>query len=321
MRLRENGMIENLKPVAVFAKVAETGSFSAAAKALGMSAPVVSQHISQLEKRLDTALIYLSTRSLSLTDAGQRFAIHARNMLDALGDGFEELAGDTQTPSGTLSVALPALILESVFMDWLAQYAAQFPDVHLRLSFDDHFKDLVREGYDLAIRSGAMVDSSLKMRKLMDGELAPVGTRELVEKHGPFNRPSDLEREGVPWIGTHLAVHNLTFRKTDGGNEFETISPKANIVVDSALGAVKLIERGVGFGFAPQFYIQSARHEGRLVEVMQGWETDPIGVYAVWPANSGGRSLSRHLINFLETECMPNLPVGVKRSGKTKRPD
>lgn len=313
-------MIENLKPMAVFAKVAETGSFSGAAKALGMSAPVVSQHISQLEKRLDTALIYRSTRSLSLTDAGRRFAIHARHMLDALADGFDELAGDTQTPSGTLSVALPALILESAFMDWLARYAAEFPDIHLRLSFDDQFKDLVREGYDLAIRSGAMVDSSLKMRKLMDGELAPVGTRELVEKHGPFTRPSDLEREGVPWIGTHLAVHRLTFRQTGGGNDFEAISPKPDILVDSALGAVKLIERGVGFGFAPRFYIQSARHEGRPVEVLEGWETDPISVHAVWPANSGGRSLSRHFINFLETECMPNLPAGIKRSSNAKRP-
>ena len=313
-------MIENLKPVAVFAKVAETGSFSGAAKALGMSAPVVSQHISQLEKRLDIALIYRSTRSLSLTDAGQRFAVHARHMLDALSDGFDELAGDTQTPTGTLSVALPALILESEFMDWLADYVARFPDVHLRLSFDDHFKDLVREGYDLAIRSGNMTDSSLKMRKLMDGELAPVATKELLEKHGPFNRPSDLERPEVPWIGTHLPVHKLTFRRTNGGNDFEAISPKPGIMVDSALGAIKLIERGVGFGFAPRFYIESARHEGRLVEVLQDWETDPIGVYAVWPANSGGRSLSRHLINFIETECLPKLPAGMKRSLKAKRP-
>ena len=313
-------MIENLKSVAVFAKVAETGSFSAAARALGMSAPVVSQQISQLEKRLDTALIYRSTRSLSLTDAGQRFAIHARQMLDALADGFDELAGDTQTPSGTLSVALPALILESAFMDWLAEYASRFPGVHLRLSFDDHFKDLVREGYDLAIRSGTMTDSSLKMRKLMDGELAPVATRELIEKYGPFDRPSDLERKEVPWIGSHLPVHKMTFRRTDGGNDSEAISPRPGITVDSALGAIRLIERGVGFGFAPRFYIQSARHEGRLVEVFKNWETDPIGVYAVWQANSGGRSLSRHLINFIETDCLPNLPAGVKRSTTAKRP-
>ncbi|WP_075995289.1 LysR family transcriptional regulator [Salaquimonas pukyongi] len=313
-------MIENLKPVAVFAKVAETGSFSGAAKALGMSAPVVSQHISQLEKRLDTALIYRSTRSLSLTDAGRRFAVHARNMLDALADGFDEVEGDTQTPSGTLSVALPALILESTFMDWLACYIAKFPQIHLRLSFDDQFKDLVREGYDLAIRSGAMVDSSLKMRKLMDGELAPVATPEMIEKHGPFNRPSDLEREDVPWIGTHLAVNRLTFRQTGGGNDFEAISPKPNIMVDSALGAIKLIERGAGFGFAPKFYIESGRHEGRLAQVLDNWETDPIGVHAVWPANSGRRSLSRHFINFLEDECLPNLPAGLKRTASAKRP-
>ena len=115
-------MIENLKPMAVFAKVAETGSFSGAAKALGMSAPVVSQHISQLEKRLDTALIYRSTRSLSLTDAGRRFAIHARHMLDALADGFTSLLQSWRALHRLLAILLLLLVPVHVGVAWFYGY-------------------------------------------------------------------------------------------------------------------------------------------------------------------------------------------------------
>ncbi|MCB1385817.1 MAG: LysR family transcriptional regulator [Nitratireductor sp.] len=301
-------MIENLKSVAVFAKVAETGSFTAAAKALKLSAPVVSQHISQLEARLDTALVYRSTRSLSLTDAGQRFAIHARRMLDAMEDGFEELADETESPKGTLSVALPALILDSAFMDGLAEYVRRYPDIQLRLSFDDAVKDLVKEGYDLAIRGGVLEDSTLKARKLLQGELLPVGSPGLLEALGPISQPSDLEADHIPWIGAQSMNRKLAFRRIGGGNEVQHIVHKNKIVVDNSLGALKLIERGVGIGYAPRFYLQNHREPGLLAPVLPDWVTEPVGIYAVWPANSGSRSLSRHFVSFISEEFLPNLP-------------
>jgi len=291
-------MIENLKSLAVFSRVAETGSFTAAAKALHLSAPVVSQHISHLEKKLDTALVYRTTRSLTLTDAGNKLAAHASQMLEAAESGFDELTDARKEPSGLLSIALPGAVADSIFMDGLAEYIHAFPKVHLRLSFDDNLKDLVREGYDVGIRAGELPDSNMKARKILQGQLIPAATPELIKSLPSINNPSDLERQGLPWINSNFRQRPAKFKRRNS-NQFQTVTPQPIVTLDSMMASARLLERGIGIGFVPKFHFVRLEAEGILVNVLPEWEEEPIDVYAVWPANSGSRSLSRHFVTYL----------------------
>ena len=152
----------------VFAKTVETGSFRGAARALGLSPSVVSHHVAQLEAGLDVALLYRSTRRLTLTEPGRKFFAAAREMVAAAERGLELVAVNSENPSGHLSVAVPAALLSETLFDDLAGFAAAFPQVALTMHFSDTQVDLIREGIDVAIRAGTLKDSALKSKKLFE---------------------------------------------------------------------------------------------------------------------------------------------------------
>ena len=191
-------MLPKLKSLAVFAKVAETGSFSAAANVLGISAPVVSQHISQLEKTLDTALIYRSTRSLTLTEAGQRLSIHAQNMLDAAETGLEELQNVMNSPRGKLSVSMPTFMASPKFTKLLAAFCDAYPDVIMEITYETGHHNLNESGYDLAIQVGDLSDSNFMVKKLTEGHACLFASPDLVERFGRADVPQDIFDKGYP---------------------------------------------------------------------------------------------------------------------------
>jgi len=159
-------MLDELRQIAIFAKTVDHGSFRAAAQALRLSPSVVSHHVGQLEKNLGTALLYRSTRKLSLTPDGERLLEAAHNMINAAETGLQLISQQSNEHSGVLRVTVPALFTQSFLTEQLAEFTLEYPKVHLTLDFSEFRRDLIADGFDLAIRAGDMKDSSLKSQLL-----------------------------------------------------------------------------------------------------------------------------------------------------------
>ena len=309
-------MLPNLKALGVFAKVAETGSFAGAAKALNISAPVVSQHISQLEETLDTALVYRSTRSLTLTDAGQKLARHANDMLDAAEIGLETVQSDVREYSGTLSITAPSFLASPGFSKELLAFSEKYPKVNLKISYSTETVNLIDSGFDMAIRIGNLADSNLRARQLMDGYAEIFASPELIAKFGMPKVPQDLIDGDYPWLippmWSELCLHRI-----DNLDEFMKVPLKGRFNLDNGEAEKQMAMLGAGIAILPKMYVEKELEEGSLVQLLPDWISDPVGVYAVWPQNAGSRSLTRLFIeHFLEYKMLKHGPSVLNHTAK-----
>ena len=289
-------MIDELRALAVFAKTVECGSFRSAAKALRLSPSVVSHHVSALEQRLSVALLYRSTRHLSLTSEGELLYASARNMLRAAEQGLDEISGRSQQPLGHFRMTLPAFFSRcSDIVGNIAVFARQFPKVALTIDFSDQQRDLIREGIDLAIRVGELKDSGLKSTKLFDMRRTLVATPEVVAARRDPKHPADLVE--WEWIGLSMRADKKTFVNQNGEHAEVVFAPR--VVVDSVDAACQFAIAGLGLASPPSFLAEPEIRAGRLVEVLPEWEVASLGVYALWPANAAMESMTRRFIAFL----------------------
>ncbi|MEM7241547.1 MAG: LysR family transcriptional regulator [Pseudomonadota bacterium] len=291
-------MLNNLKSLGVFAKVAETGSFSKAAAALGISAPVVSQHITQLETQLDTALIYRSTRSLSLTDAGEKLAAHALKMIEAAEEGLDEIEEGAIEHSGRLTITAPSFLATPALTDVLIEFQAAHPKVDLRVIYSTRLENLIESGIDLAIRVGELQDSNLRAKKILDGYGSLYAAPAFLEAHGRIKTGAEIHRYEGKWIRPLNMSENCLFDKS-GQKEPVPFKLTGGFETDGAEQIRQLALKGAGIAFLTHFYALRDLEDGRLEEILPDWHTAPMGVYAVWPHNTGQRSLTKLFVEHV----------------------
>ncbi|MEO9384059.1 LysR family transcriptional regulator [Chromobacterium phragmitis] len=291
-------MIDELRALAVFAKAVETGSFRAAARTLALSPSVVSHHVSQLENKLGTALLYRSTRKLSMTQDGQALYSHAQAMLQAAESGLNALAGRAAEPSGSLSLTLPAFFARSPLTDQLAAFSRMYPKVELALDFSDEKRDLIRDGIDLAIRIGELPDSALKSRRLFDMPRLTVAAPSLLAEREAPRVPMELAN--WPWLGIRMRPNRKTLSLDP--DEAQTFAFQPRLTVNSIDAACRLAIAGCGLATPPAFLVQEDIAAGRLATVLPEWQVEALGVYAVWPANAARESLTLRLVEHLAGE-------------------
>ncbi|MCG9554509.1 LysR family transcriptional regulator [Vibrio sp. Isolate31] len=153
-------MLNQLRQIVIFAKTVEHGSFRKAAKALHLSPSVVSHHIAKLEEQLGVALLYRSTRKISLTSDGETLLVSAHAMIEAAEDFLNVATKQSAQLMGELSVALPAVLQRTDFVNHIGAFAQLHPNVNIRLDFSDLQRDLVKDGIDVAIRMGSLEDAA-----------------------------------------------------------------------------------------------------------------------------------------------------------------
>jgi DNA-binding transcriptional LysR family regulator len=289
-------MLDQLRQIAIFAKTIDHGSFRAAARALRLSPSVVSHHVTQLEKQLGTALIYRSTRRLSLTPDGERLLVAARAMIDAAEIGLHAVASETHQPSGMLRVTVPAVLAQSKLVDQLAAYAIAHPFVQLSLDFSDLRRELIGDGFDVAIRMGWLKDSSLMVRKLFDVQRRLVAAKSYLETRPDPASPEELS--DWDWLElTPVGFKKMEFRKS--GERTVISKPPSRISVNDALALFRLTRAGVGVAIIPEFLTEADVAAGNLRYVLADWIVEPVGVFAVWPSNAPKDGLVKHFVEFL----------------------
>ncbi|MFY8106560.1 MAG: LysR family transcriptional regulator [Elstera sp.] len=288
-------MIDQLRALAVFAKTVEAGSFRAAAGLLGLSPSVVSHHIAQLEARYGVALLYRSTRKLSLTPDGQRLLASAQAMLLAAEAGLDGLAGQAQDPAGSLRVTLPAVLAMSHWTDDIAAFVRHYPKVALSLNFSDMQRNLIGDGIDVALRLGWLRDSSLKARKLENAPRNLYATPAYIARHPLPQAPVDLI--GWDWIYLSGIAPIAALTGPEGETQRLEFSPR--LTVDDAIAMYRFARAGLGITIGPRFLAEEDVRAGRIVEVLPAWRVEPLGLYAVWPPNARRESLTGRFVDFL----------------------
>jgi DNA-binding transcriptional LysR family regulator len=281
-------MLHELRALAVLAKVVEVGSFRGAARALSLAPSVVSHHISELEARLGVPLIYRSTRKLSLTPAGVRLADDARGMVEAAERGLEGVRAGGASPRGTLRITLPAFLADSSVCSDLAEFTRAHPEVQIVASFSDARRDLLRDGFDLALSIGTLEDSGHRTRRL------GVMRRVLVGVPAFRSAPDEIER--LPFV--HLAARPTTVTVTKKGQDLD-LRFVPTFSVDSAAAIRALLVAGAGVGTLPEVMVREDLVSGRLTEVLPGWRVQPMPVHAVWPSSAVRATLTHRFVEFL----------------------
>ena len=294
-------MLDQLRQIAIFAKTVDHGSFRAAAKALGISPSVVSHHIAQLEDQLGTALLYRSTRKLSVTEDGKRLLADAQAMIAAAESGLQAVANRGREPSGVLRVTVPAVLAQSTLVDRIAQFSAAYPRVQLVLDFSDMRREVIDAGIDVAIRMGWLKDSSLKARKLYDVRRALVASKTYIATRPKPSSPLDL----ADWDWLELSPVRLRPEFSRTGQRAIQIKPSPRISVNDANAIYRLAKANAGLAIVPEFLTHADVREGTMIQLFPEWELASVGVFAVWPPNAPKNSLTTFFVDSLVKSSQP----------------
>ena len=266
-----------LDGIDVFASVVQAGSFSAAARQLGMPATTVSAKIGRLEERLGTTLIQRSTRRMHVTEAGRIYYEHCVAALAALQEAEEHLQAGAEAPSGVLRLTAPPDLSQIVLPAMVQAYVDRYPGAEVELVVTNSPLDLLAQGIDLAVRASPMRDSSLLSRKLASGRLALFASRDYLRRHGAPERPEDLA--GHPVLVMSRVPANYLRLGSDSGAAFD-LAASGRIRADDMQTLRAFVARGSGIGLLPDF----AMIDDSLEKVLPEFATMPNTVYFIYPA-------------------------------------
>jgi DNA-binding transcriptional LysR family regulator len=286
-------MNDRFQELTVFIRAATMGSFSAAARELGLSQPSISRIISELEERLGVRLLLRSTRKVVPTDAGASFLQHAGQILADL-ERADELARNMDSVEGILRVAAPSIVCQRVLIPKLAQFAAHHPKLKIEMMTSDSLQNLVADRVDVAIRFGRLKDSGFVARKLAVLPRILVASPGYIAAHGMPESVDALARHDIivgpvtpqiwPWIFTR-----------QGEDHHARIEPR--FMFDSAEGAIAAAAAGLGIARVATSFCAAEIQSGRLQQVLPDFAPEPVDVHAVYP---GGRATSTKVKLFSE---------------------
>lgn len=290
---------DSLEGVAIFVAAAEAGSFSEAARRLGMSPSAVSQAIGALEKRLGTPLFRRSTRSLSLTDVGDDYLRTVAPALASLRQAADDASGRSGRPAGPLRLTMPRAPFELHIAPVLVAFQERYPDVDLEIAVEARLVDIVKEGYDAGLRYGEHLDGDM-----VAVCVAPAAEAILVAS------PVYLDARGVPGMPDDLREHRAIACRSQGtglvipwtlrrGGDTVSFVPSSAAVVHDLASQIALAVAGLGIASVPAGMAADPVAAGKLVHVMPAW-SHPIGeLYLYFPSRRHQSAALRAFVAFL----------------------
>lgn len=283
--------LKQLQDMALFALVAESGSFTAAARRAGLPKSSVSQRISQLEQAVGLRLLNRTTRQLNLTFAGERYLIHCQEMVQASERADLALKRLRDNPSGRLRITSPAGIGATLLARCNVEFQQRYPDVTLEVSVSDDIRDLVQEGFDVALRTGKPQDSSLIGRRVGLCQRLLVASPAYLAGSPPIDHPQQL--------ATHRCIAHRAWAEwllRRGGEDYRWLLPSTHLT-DNLIYARECALSHAGITLLPQFLTQQPIARGELTPVLPEWETEGNELWLVYP----GRKLnSPALARFID---------------------
>lgn len=281
----------------MFVAVAETGSFTAAAAKLGTSSGQASKLISRLEADLDVRLLNRTTRAVSPTEAGLAYLERLRPLLEEFDDLDMSIRNISQTPRGHLRLTAPLTFGAMELAPALNDFALRYPDIELDVSFTDRLVNLVDEGFDMALRVGRPMSSSLIARKLCEVRIFPVAAPGYLARRGAPAVPADLARHECI-LDTNMKDPNR-WPLRDSDKDPAAVAVTGRLRYSNAEACLSAAEAGLGLALIPSFVSGPSIAAGRVKPVLTRFEPPPLGVHTLYPHNRHLAAKVRVLVDFL----------------------
>lgn len=289
--------LPDLEAWAIFAKVAETGSFAKAAADLMISQPTVSKAITRLEGRLRTTLFHRTSRKMSLTASGQASLERAARILSE-GEAVEaEVTEQSKSLRGNIRIAAPMSFGVMHLGPALPRFMQLHPEVTLDVHFSDEMIDVVKQGFDIALRISNLPDSSLLARRLCSVRILLVGSPAYFKQHGHPQHPRDLaSHRALRYANTRLG-EAWRFRHKKKG-EFAQVVP-SSLKVNNAEGLMPALRAGLGLALQPDFLAWEDLQSGAIQTTMADWQAPAIALHIVSPPGRAKPARVQALMDFL----------------------
>lgn len=289
--------LPDLEAWAVFAKVAETGSFARAAADLQLSQATVSKAISRLEARTKTVLFHRTSRRISLTETGFSALERASRILEE-GEAVEAAIVEQATSlQGKIRIAAPMSFGILCLAPLLPEFMARYPDVTLDVQFNDEMVDLISNRFDLALRISSLEASSLLARRLCPVRVLLVGAPSYLEKYGRPTHPRDLANHRALQYSNSRSGESWRFRHRKQG-EFSQVM-RSQLHANNADALTPALLAGEGLALQAEFLVWQDVQRGKLEVVMEGWEVDSIALHIVTPPGRRRPARVQALIAYL----------------------
>jgi DNA-binding transcriptional LysR family regulator len=260
--------------------LAQQGSFTAAAARLGVSKAAMSQRMAELERAARVPLVQRTTRSVRLTEAGQRLVDDTRASFEHIAQSFSEVRDLADVPRGLLRVTAPVAFARQQLVPLLADFLKDHPEVRLELDMSDRLTTLANEGFDLAIRHTARPPDTHVAWSLCRTESVLVATRAYLRRRGVPQTPSDLQAHNCLHYPRSHDTPAWTFepRAPREGLDRVTVPVTGSFAANNSEALREAALTGAGIALLPDFSAQDALRQGKLVSVLEGWR--PVGVFA-----------------------------------------
>jgi DNA-binding transcriptional LysR family regulator len=289
-------ILDELRAMAVFATVVRAGSFAAAARSLGLTRAVVSHHIRALEAKLGVPLAQRSTRSFSLTPAGEAFRVHCERLLDEAHDGIRGMELLRAEPRGEVRITCSHHFGSKRIMPALLEFRRRYPAIRLHVAMNDSNVDLVQHGIELAVRAGPLADSSLVARRLVREPTMLCAAPAYLRRYRAPLTAAELEQHR--WVLYPPTQRAATVRVD--GKEMQ-IAVKGDVATDSAASRLAFVLAGEGIARLPAYDAGALLASGDLVRVLPEVETAPLEIFLVHSQRIGPSA--RLLRDFLLNEA------------------
>jgi DNA-binding transcriptional LysR family regulator len=298
-----------------FVRVAESGSFSAAAAQLGVSVSAIAKTIARLEDELGTQLLARSTRRLAMNDDGREFYTRALRILGEVEDAEAALKHGTRLPKGRLRMAMPVLFGRLSFLPRAAEFGARYPDIVLDLRFDDRPGDLIEQGLDLAVIVGDLNDSRYVARVLNRGPRVTAAAHAYIAKHGTPKTPQDLLQ------------HNCILSSANPVWQFRAhdrvidLAARGNLVVTGGDAMRECALLGLGIVQSNWWTLQHDLEIGALQSLLEPFAVEGRPISVVYPSTRYIPSKLRAMVDFLVeiTRLPPEIERGLEPRARPSR--
>ncbi len=272
--------MNNLNEIAAFVAVVRHGGFTLAAKELAEPKSTLSRKVSQLELRLGASLLIRTTRSIRLTEAGQKFYDECSRILIEIEEAEKQLEPHQQRASGTVRISAPVEVGTHLLPEIMTELSEKYPEIQIQLDLSDRYVDLFREGFDLALRAGDLKDSSYKARKLGLSFFALFASPTYLKKYGQPKTPKEV-------CDHHCIVFSPEFREfpwiVASKGKKEKIMVTSKLHVNSLSMAKNLAMAGAGICYVPVHLVSGCLANHELVPVLPDWAGDAKPYYLVYP--------------------------------------
>ena len=289
--------MDSLTDIAVFARVVDSGSFTAAAERLSLSKSVVSKYVTRLENRLGAQLLNRTTRRLSLTEVGRAFYERSQRGLREIEEAEAEVSRLQGEPRGTLRINTPMSFGVLHIAPTIPEFLSRYPELAVDMNLDDRKIDVIEGGFDVSVRISDLPDSSLIARRVGPCRHAVVASPEYLECHGVPRTPDELRHHNVITYQYQESAQEWHFRAP--GEKPISVPVAGSIQMNNSLALREALLNGAGITRTPTFVVGRDIQEGTLRPVLTNYETLEVSIYLVFAQRQHLAPKVRAFVDFM----------------------